>query len=291
MTLEQLLSEVRNRLKTYDEAGLIDEISIANWMKECIKEFTGSVMSENTTTLIVERGRAKLPDNYWALKAAVKCEQEGYTEVPATKQAQRRISYLEWTDIGDYYNYLEGSPCKESGDTRYITETLFFEAPKKSYQFYYNQLKLLKLKNHINSIRCDANCPNITAQSDFEISIDGSSNYIHTNFNDGFIWLYYQGLPSDENGNLIIPELGRDKLKEYVLYTCLAKTLESLWLQEDEPNAVNKLSYLTQKANEYYYAAKQDIFGQHYNEWKNKVVNNNKKEMMKYDNLYRTIGF
>ena len=168
MTYKQIISEIKSALKTYDQQGLLDEISIRNWIKENIKEFGGNIMNEYQTVLIVEKGKVKLPDNFWALKAAIKCEQEGYTEEKVEKHIQKRISYLEWTDIEDYYNYIEGRPCLEDGDSKYVTETLYFEVPKKAYKFYYKQPKILNLKNHVYQVRCEDNCPNLNNNSEFE---------------------------------------------------------------------------------------------------------------------------
>ena len=292
MTRKQIIAEIKNKLKVYDQQGLLDDISINNWIKENIKEFGGNIMYEYQTALIVEKGRAKLPDNFWSLKAAVKCEQEGYAEAKedTIKQAQRRISYLEWTEINDYYNWLEGKPCKEDEDTKYITETLFFEVPKQSYTFYYNQPTLLNLKPHVHKVRCDANCPNIQVDSEYDISIDENHNYITTNFNEGFIWLWYKGLPCDERGDLEIPDTSRDKLKNYIIYFAIVRTLQDLLLSEDDTTGViQKLNVFEPLKNEYYYAAKSESISKGLAGWSKKLINNNRRNTNKYEGMFGTL--
>lgn len=289
MTLEQIISEIKNKLRTYDQAGLLDDISINNWIKECLKQFGGNMMQEHQTSLIIEKGRVKLPDNFWALKAAVKCEQEGVREVKTEPQAQRRVSYLEWTDIRDYYNYLEGKPCLEDEDSRYITETLYFDVPKKSYKFYYKQPQHLTLKPHIYKVRCDANCPNIQTNGKYSISIDENHNYITTDFNEGFMWLWYRGLPSDENCKLVIPETGNDALKNYIVYFVICRTLEDLWLSEDDLNIQQKLGYFSKLRDEYFYQTKSDSIAKGLAGWQNKLINNNRRERNTYENFYRSL--
>jgi hypothetical protein len=289
MTRQQIKAEIYNKLKVYHQQGLLDDISIDNWIKENIKEFGGNVMHEYQTVILVEKGKAKLPDNFWALKAAVKCEQEGYVEEKVEKHIQRRISYLEWTEINDYYNYLEGKPCKEDEDTKYITETLYFEVPEKAYKFYYKQPKLLNLKPHIHKVRCTDDCVNLNNESEFEISIDENHNYINTNFNDGFIWLWYRGLPCDETGDLIIPDTSRDKLKNYIIYFSICKTLEDLWLSEDDPNIQNKLQYFSQIRDGYYYDAKSESISKGSIGWSTKLINNNRRYTNKFENMYRNL--
>jgi hypothetical protein len=287
-TYKQIVAEIKTKLKVYDQQGLLDDISINNWIKECIKEFGGNIMQPQETSIIVEKGKAKLPDNFWSLKAAVKCDQVGYAkaEEETIKQAQNRISYLEWTDIGDYFNYLEGKPCTESGDSRYITETLFFEVPKESYTFYYNQPMTLNLIPHSYNVRCEANCPNLNVKSQYEISIDENHNYISTNFNEGFIWVWYKGLPSDDAGNLVVPTTEKDKLKNYIVYFAIVRTLQDLLLNEDDPNIFNKLQVFQPLMDEYYYAAKSESISKGLLGWSEKLINNNRRNTNKFENMF-----
>ncbi len=288
-TKKQIFAEIKNKLKVYDQQGLVDDISLNNWFKENMKEFGGNIMYEYQTALIVEKGKVKLPDNFWSLKAAVKCEQQGYVEADTIKQAQSRISYLEWTEISDYYNWLEGKPCKDDEDTKYITETLYFEVPKKAYTFYYNQPTLLNLKPHVHKVRCEANCPNIAIESKYDISIDEGHNYLTTNFNDGFIWLWYKGLPCDERGELEIPDTSRDKLKNYIIYFAVVRTLQDLLLSEDDPNVFNKLQVFQPLMNEYYLAAKSESISKGLAGWSTKLINNNRRNTNKYESMFGTL--
>lgn len=285
MKYSQFKAEVANLLKTYDQQGLLDDISIRNWTEEALKEFGGNLMEEHQTSLIIERGRARLPKGFWALKAAVKCEQEGYVKEDTNKDIQSVRSYLEWTDIKDYYNYLAGRPCEEDSDARYITETLWFESPKEKYTFYYNQPTQLKLIPHVYKVRCDNDCPNLVSESKYTISIDEKHNNITTNFNQGFIWIWYKRLPLDEDGELMIPETHKNKLKNYILYFVIVRTLESLLLSEDDPNVINKLQYFSRLKDEYFYSAKSESINEGLLGWDSKIKNNNRRNMMKYESL------
>lgn len=288
MTSKHIIAEIKNLLKNYAQHGLVDELTLKNLIKRNIKKFGGNIMNEYQTVLIVEKGKAKLPDNFWALKAAVKCEQEGYVEEKSHKHIQRRISYLEWTDIKDYYNYLDGRPCLEDDDSRYITETLYFETPEKAYKFYYKQPQLLNLVSHKYTVRCDADCPNLVCDSPYDISIDENHNYLTTNFNEGFVWLWYKGLPCDEKGQLHI-NTSRDALADYLIYSGVVRTMENIWLAEDDPNIFNKLQYFKSLENEYYYEAKSESVNKGMQGWSTKLINNNRRNTNKYENFYRSL--
>ena len=289
LTLKQIKAEIYNQLKVYHQQGLLDDISIENGIKENILEFGGNIMEDYQQSIKVVRGKAKLPLNFYAMRAAVKCTPSEYKETEIEKHAQRKISYLEYTDINDYFNWLEGKPCKENGDTSYITETLYFEVPKKAYKIHYNQPEQLRLIPHVNKMQCDSDCPNLTSNSHLEISIDDSGKYISANFNKGTIWLWYRGLPCDESGDLIIPSTSRDKLKNYIVYFAIVRALESLWLSEDDPNIQNKLQFFQARANEYYYLAKQESMSKGSVGWKSRLVNNNRRRMNKYEVLMPNI--
>lgn len=290
MTRKQMIAEIKSKLKIYDQQGLLDDISINNWIKENIKEFGGNIMNEYQTALRVEKGRVKLPDNFWALKAAVKCEQEGYVEEEAHKHIQNRISYLEWTEIKDYYNHIDGRPCLEDEDSTYITETLYFQTPNKSYKFYYKQPQLLNLIPHTYSVRCESDCPNLICESEYDISIDENHNYLTTNFNDGFIWLWYKGLPCDETGDLMIPSTSRDKLKNYIIYFAIVRTLQDLLLSEDDTTGVmQKLSIFQPLMDEYYYAAKSESINKGMQGWSTKLINNNRRNTNKFERMYKSL--
>src|SRR5690606_4094057 len=114
-------------------------------------------------------------------------------------------------------------PCKEDCDTKYITETLYVETPENVYTVYYDTPKILSLTPHIYEVRCEANCPNLTQKCEYEISIDERHNSMTTNFNDGHVWLWYKGLPSDDEGNLVVPETSKDKLKNYIVYFAIVR--------------------------------------------------------------------
>lgn len=288
-TKKQIFSEIKNLLKVYDQQGLIDDITLNNWFKHDLKQFGGNIMNEYQQVLIVENGRAKLPDNFWALKTAVKCEDKGYVEEKIEKHAQSRVSYLEWTDIRDYYNYLEGKPCLEDEDSKYITETLYFETKKKAYTFYYDTPVILNLKPHIHKVRCDKNSPNLYSDSKYDISIDENHNYITTNFNSGFIWVWYRGLPCDEKGDLMVPNTSRDKLKLYIIYNGVVKMLEQIWLNEDDLNLITKLQYFSPLRDKYFYEAKSESINKGMKGWSTRLINNNRKNSNKFERMFRSL--
>lgn len=288
MTLKQMMAEVANALKSYDESGLLDEIAIKNWIIECVKEFGGNIMVDSERVLEVKNSRAELPDNYWSMQLALKCEPYGYIENKKKEPSpQSFVTYVERTEIGDYYNHLSNQPCEEDGDCKYITETLFFAPTNKWYTTYYSSPQLLELERHSYRIKCDKSCPNVGYRAKYKISVDPSEKYIQTNFSKGNIFLHYRGLPTDEYGELFIPVTSRDKLKNYILYNVIRRTLEMLWLSEDDKNVWNKIQYFKQLEDQHYLDAKIESISKGMLGWKKKYIQKKRLQNLKYESMYR----
>ena len=88
---------------------------------------------------------------------------------------------------------------------------------------------------------------NLTNSCPYEINILG--DYIQTNFNSGFIYIQYQGLPTEEGtDDLIIPEVTGNYVYEYVTAELKKKIYENLWTNGDDENVQNKLMYWKQES-------------------------------------------
>ncbi len=99
----------------------------------------------------------------------------------------------------------------------------------------------------------------------------------------------YRGLPTDEDGDLLIPDIQRNKLPDYIKYTCIRRTLENLLLTSDDPNVGQKLQYFSQKENEYYHAAKNDSINEGMLGWKDRIKHRNRRYTRKFEVMYSSL--
>ena len=293
MTRKQLVAEIATQMKQYDEYGLIDYISINNWIRNALREFGGNIMSNLEEVLEVKDGKAKLPENFYSLYMAVKCDMSHYelNDKKDKKYLQTSIFYTERLEKSLYWDNTFEEPCLKGVDCSYIKEDTYFVDStnnKRPINLYYTNPTLLKLKKGHMRPKCDKDSPNLgDFYSDYEITIE--NNYLFTNFNKGNIYIQYRGLPTDEEGDLIIPEIQRNKLVEYIQYTCIRRTLQNLLLNSDDPNIGQKFQLYKQLENEAYAAAKNDTINEGMLGWREEAKKNNRARRRKFEVMYRPL--
>lgn len=246
MTRDELIAEITSGgFSQYDEAGLIDYISLKSWIKSELKRFGNNLMIESEEVLHVKNSRAKLPDNFWQLNVAVRCDLSHYESDDVENVLQNSLFFKERLEESRTWNNASGS--YDTKDVKYIREDYYFRKSKAT--FYYDNPKYLKLTKGFNRSICTPNALNLDKRlrrdSKYEINIVG--DYINTNFTKGTIYIQYNGIPSDEEGKIIIPETQHNRLKEYLIYYCRSRILEDLISGDDDANKINLLSYYDQK--------------------------------------------
>ena len=78
MLIGNIITDIKSDLKSYDESGLIDDVSLSLHLIDELKGFGGNVMQTYPKIIEVINGQAQLPINFFALIKAVKTEPIGY---------------------------------------------------------------------------------------------------------------------------------------------------------------------------------------------------------------------
>lgn len=249
MTKSEFIAEITSDFRQYDEAGLIDYRSLNNWIKWEIRRFGNNIMQPTEKTIQVKNNKAKLPDNFWRLLVAAKCEDAGYKiegkeHVIMNHFWRERIEQsFEWDTANDYYY---------KSDYKEITEKVSVDGG--IIEFKYSNPTLLKLTRSMKKDVCHSSCKNLsyelTASASNEINILGDT--IQTNFTRGYIYLQYMGLPVDEDGELVIPDTQLGHLQKYLTYYCKTRILENLIGNEDDPQKRQDLAYFKSQSDAYF---------------------------------------
>lgn len=286
MTKKEFIAELTTDLKQYDESNLIDYRSVNMMINTKLKRFGNNIMVANEAFIKVVDGKAKLPENFWKLDLAVRCEPEGYSIKSGDKRAiissytykERTEEDLEWNNFID--SYIEK-------DYKRITETVYIDS--NVVDFYYKSPIILKLTKGMNKEVCSTGCKNLqdmfTYSSPWEINI--VKNTLQANFEKGYIYIQYVGLPVDDEGEVMIPETQHNHLQEYLMYHCKAKIMENLMGNGDEPNLINMYQIYSAKEREYFSLAMTETkFESLGHDWDKKMKNKMRQSTLKYERMF-----
>ncbi len=286
MTKKEFIAEITSDLKQYDESNLIDYRSLNLEIKNSLKRFGNNVMIPNETILKVENGKIQLPENFWKLDLAVKCDPDGYSvesgdikSVISSHTFKTRIEQeVEWNNTVETY---------VNKSYKQITEKVYID--NNIVNYHYRNPTILRLTKGMRKDSCLLSCRNLqntfTHNSPWEINI--VNNMLQTNFAKGYIYLQYASLPSDENGELIIPETQHNHLYNYIMYHCKAIIIEKLMGNNDDPNLINMYKIYSAKESEYFSLAMTETkFEGLGHDWDVKMKNKMRLNTMKYENLF-----
>lgn len=240
--LSNVLADITSDLKMYDEMGLIDDISLGLYLLNELKGFGGNIMEIYPAIIEIKNGQGKLPDNFFSLVKAVKTDPVGCLPEPDCEEGELVNSYFykvrkEASSIWD-----NGSKIAE-GEYKEVTEKTYFFNKDLKANFYYGNHTLLKLVPGFDKSKLDLKCENVCViSSPYEINI--INNTIQTNFNKGFICIWFQGLLMDEdNEEVILPEDPNKNIYKYLIAAGKAKVFELVWANDDDANVQTKLQF------------------------------------------------
>ena len=285
MTQEEITAEITTALKQYEESGLVDPISIDQWIRNAMREFGGNFMIGSDYYIKIENSKGDLPLNFYSLVNAIKCDEKAYSATQeGKKHLQSSLFYKERLEQITYFTNDTNTPIIEGEDCKLIKEDIYFEDKSPKATIWYGNFQPLKLIKHYKKVPCETGCPNLRLACTNEFSINGTK--VHTNFEKGTIYINYKGFPEDETGGLIIPEIQRNKLIDYIKYTCIRRTLEAIFLSGDDGNVQQKLQYFRQLENENYLLAKNDSFAEGSKGWEKLIKSQNRyHNNLKYESM------
>ena len=200
-TLKNIIAEVRTELVQYESAGMLDEISLTNWARRALKGFGNLITTLQEKTVEVKNSRAKLPEDFYSLYAAAKCEPY---RIQMIKGDETELIDSLFVTIRTESNPVWDNQSNKFQDGEYtkIVEKTYLRGGTVEADLYYHSPKLLRLTRGIKKESCHSQCKNLskelTYSSPYEINILG--DYIQTNFSEGFIYLQFFALEKDEEG-------------------------------------------------------------------------------------------
>ena len=243
ISLEQFTAEIETSLSNYAESNDIDRQSIKTWVIQALRKFGKNICEKNEIVVEVKNSRALLPEGFKSLTFAVKVKTKPFTD-EESKQLILERKYIENEAIWDS---LSQSYITDYCTTKIVTEKIYSNTePPKFYGY-----ELLALSQNINKDTIDSSCfnlhPYIANNKPNEISIVART--LSTNFKEGFVFLRYNSLPSDKNGEIEIPIITTGEIYDYIENNVKWKLAENLIGNNKNASGLKEL-YSTWKQQE-----------------------------------------
>lgn len=284
MTSDQLIAEISSDLRQYDETVGIDDISMKRWIRNELLRFGGNLMDLCEKTVRIKNNKVQLPEDFWQLYLAVKCDPAGHEVIEDEEDIlQNSLFYKERLERDAAWDNESNS--FQFSNHKQIVEKFVFR--RSSANFYYNNAQLLRLSKGIKKDICHPQSKHLSREltRDLPYEINIRQRTLYTNFKEGYVYLQYYGLPTDDDGNLYIPDTQHRRIEEYLMYYCKMRIMENVVANGD--GSGNDFTML-----QYFKAEKERAFGEAMTEakfeglgkdWASRVRNATRRETLKYD--------
>lgn len=249
-TFDQLLEDVTIDLHSFSLENMIEPQQLIKLVRKLNYELGLRINQTKEVILDVSHGKVKLPDDFYVFNYAMICgdftEVVGYDGYASGTNVQE-VPYTEWPnqtvecgcppDRTCCFEGQEGicvthNPDQPYGDTSQRPR-VFLNCKNEAYELIQvvnasttkksGYLKPLKMKSSQN---IDCECPNLYYNTPDEGWI--KDGFLFTSFDNGKVYLNYQGDLSDSDGNLMVPD--HELLNEYYEYALKSRIFENLFL-------------------------------------------------------------
>lgn len=310
---DELLIDVRSDFKQYDLNDLIDTQDMIKVTKMVNYDLGLKINMTKEIVLEVEKGRVKLPNDFYTVNFMLMCGSYTIKEyLPQGTHIEERIinpvapEYQQApipvdldscpTEPDPCDPCLQcGNPCCENpcqtcssnpvscslnckGEAVELVQVLKYETRV------FSVLQPIHLLENAMDIECD--CPNLYWESPFTAWI--KDGWLYTNFKTGKVYLNYQGLMEDSEGNLMV--LDHDMINSYYEYALKRRLLENL-IMNDEPVTQIKLQLIETRYKESRNYALSIVNTPNFSEMKKMWQKNRKAMYAKYYNMFRSYPF
>ncbi len=281
MTFEEFYAEIETQLKSFSDTGDLDKISVKGSVLTCLRQMGNNITDLRETIIEVTNSKALLPETFKSLKLALKLTPEAYYLSDNLSKdnytVKQRIENPAW------YNQVTNE-YETTCDSKLVTEVIYYENGVSKYYYTPEWLRLTRgIKKDVLAVDCQNLHPSIRNGYPHEINI--TNRTLNANFKEGQIYLQYNALPTDEDGEIIIPEITTNDLLEYIKVYVKAEIAETLilnnanaqGLKEMLPLWLQKLPYL--KAS----AMRECRFGNLSKGWESEFAKQNRRNISIYN--------
>ena len=214
--IDAIIAQVLSEFKRYNVSDIIDENSMYRDIILAIRGFGNDITTLQEDLITIKGGEGKLPDNFYRLKGAILCQPKDLHRI--------NVEYRQLVELGFVSNVMElesswndcpNDDChSDEADKGIFTQEVFFSETSKL-KASYRKIKYLKLGRSVDKKSCTKDCDNfgISSEKD-EITI--AQDKLKANFNEGHIYILYRGFPTNDDGEMELPETPNGYLELYI---------------------------------------------------------------------------
>ena len=247
ITLDEFIAEIESTFKIYADTNDIDRVLIKTIVINELRKFGKNICDKREAIVDIKNSQVLLPENFKSLILALKLtpneelDCKDNTEKRLIIERQRIENPAEWTTTTrDYFvNYCE---------SKIVTEKVY--AYNERVDKFYTPHFLSLYKGFSNS-SLDTNCLNLhpSIRDSYSDKISITNRTLRTNFREGKIYIQYNSLPEDEEGEIVIPIISTGSILNHIknkvrielgqhlilsqLNTSGLKELLPIWLQNE----------------------------------------------------------
>ena len=236
VTLDEFTAEIESIFKNYSDTNDIDRVLIKTCVINELRQFGKNICIKKETIVDIKNSRVLLPETFKSLVMALKLQEtDELTGLPKTEkklilERQRIENPAEWSSITrDYFvNYCE---------SKIVTEKVYsYSEPNQKYYRTYN----LSLVQGMQKDTLDINCLNLhpSIRNSYPDKISITNRTLNTNFKEGKVYMQYNSLPCDEQGEIAIPIISTGHIREYIENQVKIKIAEDLIIGQKNPQGL-----------------------------------------------------
>ncbi len=239
VTFNNFLAEIETIFANYTETGDIDRISIKGWVISCLKELGKNICDRREGFVEIKNSQGNLPETFKSLILALKLKPEGCQILGDRSKAEQSYIYKQRIEQPAYYDWVTHeyvTNCK----TKIVTEKVIMDT--EAAEFYYSP-ELLSVVKGFKKDSFDVDCVNLHPglRDAYQSQINIQGRTIQTNFPTGRIYIQYSSLPSDEDGEILIPEISTGDIYKWIENVVKLKIGENLILNNKNPTGITSL--------------------------------------------------
>jgi hypothetical protein len=321
-TFDQLMDEVKVDFQNYNLENFIEPHTLIKVAKRVNYDLGLRIFQTKEAVLELDNGRVKLPDDFYVLNFALICDEKEVVQyfpqgthieerplIPRYQSTPATINTCEEPTVNCTKCVHNPCECPQSCETEESidiagvtynpaepygnycnTPRVYLDCKNNAYEliqivksetYRYKRLIPVKVSNDVQTIDCD--CPNLYVNSSVKIWI--KDNYVYSNVKNANLYLNYQGMMQDEDGNLLVPD--HDLLNEYYEYAIKQRIIENLIMNDETPNKA-KIEIIEARYRASRNNAKSLVNTPNFSELKKVWEVNRKAQYNKYFNMFRS---